>query len=196
MHIVVRIAFMISSILLMSASSVAYAQRAGTMNLERIVREAGMIFAGKVIDVETGTRDPEMNLLVTQYTFHVYDRHYGVEQDTITIKQYGGEADGKSFYPKGVPRFKKGEHVLVFFYPPSKIGMTSPVGMDHGKSSIKGLQSTKRIVNNHGNANRFRGIRHTDAVANPQWLKTRTPGELDYAEFALTVRNLVEQLKN
>ncbi len=94
-----------------------------------------MIFSGEVIGIETGTLDAEMNLFVTHYNFVVHERLYGVEDDTVTIKQYGGEAGGKSFYPKGVPRFREGENVLVFFYPPSKIGMTSPVGMDQGNST-------------------------------------------------------------
>src|SRR5512139_2615236 len=107
-----------------------YSQKS-TMNLESLIRESGMIFTGKVIDAETGTKD-RMNLYMTRYTFEVLEPIYGVEGDTLRIKQYGGEAGGKKVYPAGVPRFEKGEEVLVMFYPPSRIGMTSTVGKDQG----------------------------------------------------------------
>lgn len=174
------------------------AQRSVSMNIERLVRDAGMIFAGRVINVETGERDKDMNLFVTHYTFLVTEKMYGVESDTIVINQYGGEADGQEFYPKGVPRFYEGEDVLVFFYPPSKIGMSSPVGMDQGKFMIRYSEKEKRLVvaNKLGNENLFRGVKRVDKIAETEWLKMRKPGELPYSEFSETVRELIEEIKN
>ena len=170
------------------------AQRSSS-NLETLVNQAGMIFAGKVIDVETGTKD-RMNLYMTAYTFEVLDPVYGVDGDTITVKQYGGEANGKHFYPKGIPRFDVGEEVVVFLYPLSYIGMTSAVGRDQGKFWIRGTDSlgTRVVVNNRGNKGLFHRLRHPDLLADQAWLD-EDPAPLPYKPFMKTVKNLVEKLK-
>jgi hypothetical protein len=172
----------------------AFAQKS-TMNLESLVRQSGMIFAGRVIGVETGIKD-QMNLYMTRYTFEVFDPIFGVEEDTISIKQYGGEADGKKLYPAGVPRFERGEEVLVMLYPPSKIGMTSTVGKDQGKFWIQSDDSSgnKTVVNKLQNAGLFKKLKYPGLAANPDWAGSG-PGPLPYDGFVETVRNLTAELR-
>ncbi|MEX0602117.1 MAG: hypothetical protein WD295_02170 [Bacteroidota bacterium] len=173
-----------------------YAQRSVPMNIERLIAEAGIIFAGEVIDIETGERD-RMNLYMTRYTFRVHDALYGVEEDTIVIKQYGGEADGRRFYPPGVPRYAMGEQVLVFFYPPSRIGMTSAVGLDQGKFALTADDSTgeRFLITASSNAHLFKGLRHRNQVVREAWLTGKTPELLGYEEMVATTRNLIGVLK-
>lgn len=166
-----------------------------TMNLESLVRQSGMIFAGRVIEVETGIKD-QMNLYMTRYTFEVLDPIYGVEDDTISIKQYGGEADGRKFYPAGVPRFELGEEVLVMLYPPSRIGMTSTVGKDQGKFWIQSSDTVggKMVVNKMMNEGLFKKMKHPGLAADPDWIAGE-PGPLPYQGFVETLRNLADELK-
>ncbi len=173
----------------------AYSQKSA-MNLESLVRQSGMIFAGRVIDIETGTKD-RMNLYMTHYTFEVLDPIYGVDEDTLHIKQYGGEADGKKVYPAGVPRFEMGEEVLVMLYPPSRIGMTSTVGKDQGKFWIqaKDTSGTKVVFRKADYRGLFKKLKYPGLVANPGWIESQ-PDSLAYGEFMETVKNIAAKLKD
>lgn len=174
---------------------VASAQRSG-MNVESLIRQAGMIFAGRVIKVETGTKDRRMNLYMTYYTFAVSDSIYGAGADTVRIKQYGGQAGGRHFYPPGVPRFEVGEEVMVMLYPLSNIGMTSTVGKNQGKFFIFTEDSSgrKTIANQLDNKGLFRRLRHHDLITNQEWIPDPPP-RMPYNEFIETVRQFVAVLK-
>ncbi len=172
----------------------AHAQR-GSLNLESLIQQSGMIFVGRVLDVHTGTKERRMNLFMTTYTFEVLDPIFGVEDDTLHIRQYGGEADGKEFYPPGVPRFEQGESVLVMLYPTSNIGMTSAVGKDQGKFWVYSDSAGARTVSNKlKNKGLFRRIRRKVLVTNQEWLQSE-PEVLPYDQFIETVRGLTAELK-
>lgn len=173
----------------------AYAQKSSP-NLESLIQQSGMIFAGKVIDIQTGTKERRMNLYMTTYTFEVREPIYGVEGDTLRIRQYGGEAGGKKFYPPGVPRFEREEEVLVMFYPTSKIGMTSSVGKDQGKfwvqrDSVTGVQTVYNKLKNKG---LFKRLKRSGLVTDSEWLRTE-PEAIPYDGFLETVRRLAGELK-
>lgn len=171
--------------------------QSGSVNLERLVKDAGIIFCGTVVEIVTGEKDPGMNLYTTYYTFVVHEALFGVEADSITIKQYGGESGGKSFYPPGVPRFERGETVVAFFYPPSKIGMTSAVAKDQGKFLVREVDSSGVRVVENGTANRnlFRKLRNPEHITRPEWADSGVEGPIEYEPFVGSVRNLVRALK-
>jgi hypothetical protein len=166
------------------------------MNLESLIQQSGMIFAGRVVDVETGTKEPRMNLFMTTYTFEVLEPIYGVEGDTLRIKQYGGEAGEEKLYPPGVPRFERGEEVLVMLYPTSKIDMTSSVGKDQGKFWVQRDSATgvPTVSNKLKNKGLFRRLKRSGLVTDPEWLRTE-PEAIPYDGFLETVRRLVAELK-
>jgi len=167
------------------------------VNLERLVKDAGIIFSGTVVKIVTGEKDPGMNLYTTYYTFAVHDALLGVETDSVTIKQYGGESGGKSYYPPGVPRFERGETVVAFFYPPSKIGMTSAVAKDQGKFIVRDLDTSgvRFVENGTGNRMLFSKLRNPDRITRPEWVDPGAEGPIEYDPFISSVRNLVGALK-
>ena len=191
---------LVPAVLLVSAAWL-FAQSAraqsSPVSLERLVKDAGIIFSGTVVKVVTGEKDPGMNLYTTYYTFVVHEALFGVNADSITIKQYGGESEGKSFYPPGVPRFEQGERVVAFFYPPSKIGMTSAVAKDQGTFLVREVDSSGQFVveNGTGNRNLFRKLRNPERIARPEWVDPGAEGPLEYEPFVSSVRNLVGALK-
>ena len=189
------LAFLVASTLALLGESVRAQSR--PVNLERLVNDSGIIFSGTVVAVVTGEKDPGMNLYTTYYTFAVHEALFGVEADSMTIKQYGGESDGKSFYPPGVPRFERGETVVAFFYPPSKIGMTSAVAKDQGKFLVREVDSSGVRVVENGTANRdlFRKLRNPERITKPEWVDSGVEGPLEYEPFMRSVRNLVGALK-
>ena len=138
-----------------------------------------------------------MNLYTTYYTFAIDEALYGVDGDSITIKQYGGEAGGRSYYPAGVPRFEVGEAVVGFFYPPSKIGMTSAVAKGQGKFVVGPADSAgiRFVENETHNRNLFRRIRNTSQIVRPEWTEAGYAEPIDYGSFVETIRNLVGAMK-
>jgi hypothetical protein len=90
-----------------------------------MTRESGYIFAGTVTAVEgvtSSNRVPTMKI-----TFHVEQAIRGVRDgQTLVIQEWAGVWEaGESYRP--------GEHVLLFLYRPSKLGLTSPVGGQQGR---------------------------------------------------------------
>jgi hypothetical protein len=195
--IVPRSSFMIAlTLLVLIAPDTACAQRTIPLNIEGLVRESAQIFAARVVDVSTGVRDEETGLMVTRITFAVQESFYGTPGSVVTMKQYGGEADGFSFYPAGLPRYRVGEEVIVMLHGPSDIGFQSPVGMEQGKFNISvDAKSGRRLVSNSlQNENLLTNLRHPEKVKKKALLK-KSPGPIEYADFASMLRSYILEFK-
>lgn len=106
------------------------AKTAEILELRQMTRNSGAIFAGRVLSV--------------QY-FHP---HFTDEVPTIRItfrveRGIRGTRTGGRFVLRewaalwnGGERYRVGERVLLFLYPTSKVGLTSPVGGERGRFRI------------------------------------------------------------
>lgn len=94
-----------------------------------LVRSSGYIFAGTVKSVERAA--PKGNgVAIVLVNFHVDEGIRGVRTgQTLAIREWGG------LWESG-ERYRVGERVLLFLYPPSKLGLTSPVGGPSGRFRI------------------------------------------------------------
>jgi len=94
-----------------------------------LARSSGYIFAGTVKSVERVA--PKGNGVATvQISFHVDEAMRGVRTgQTLAIREWAG------LWETG-ERYRPGERVLLFLYPPSKLGLTSPVGGRMGRFRI------------------------------------------------------------
>jgi hypothetical protein len=121
---------------------------------KQMARRAGMIFAGTVLgaDAPTARSDGEVPMLATfptalvgtQLRFHVDRAIAGVDAgQIITIHEWAGASVIRPVRP--------GQHLLAFFYPPSRLGFTSPVGGELGEvlldASGKNVAESKAITN-------------------------------------------------
>jgi hypothetical protein len=95
-----------------------------------MVEAAGSIFTGLVVDVRGGL--DENDDIVTYTTFIVERPIKGSFATWITIKQFGGEANGLSTYLSHMRYFQSGERVLLMLHPESDMGFTSPIAMNQG----------------------------------------------------------------
>jgi hypothetical protein len=128
-------------------SSFAAAQQSDQLIAERVLgpqwkqlsRRAGMIFAGTVltaavqtVTTQTGAADrlaPGTTPAV-QLSFHVDEAIAGVERgQVLTIHEWAGA------WSMHRP-MSKGQHFLIFLYPPSRLGLTSPVGGSLGQVAL------------------------------------------------------------
>lgn len=92
------------------------------------VQSAGMIFSGKVLKVEhlRSAAFPG----VTQVTFRVENAIRGARKgQTLIVREWAG------LWNSG-ERYRTGERVLLFLYPKSKLGLTSPVGSPSGRYEV------------------------------------------------------------
>ncbi len=90
---------------------------------QRITRDSGMVFSGVVTQVQRSAG-------ATRITLRVESAIRGVRRGQIvTIKEWSGLWDNGE-------RYVAGERVLLFLYPKSKLGLTSPVGGRLGRYSV------------------------------------------------------------
>jgi hypothetical protein len=111
---------------------------------KQLSRRAGMIFAGTVLTspgqtatsqtVTTPTAAADRMVAGTtpavQFRFRVDQAIAGVEQGQIlTVHEWAGAATMHR-------PMRSGQHILIFLYPPSRLGLTSPVGGSRGQIAL------------------------------------------------------------
>lgn len=105
---------------------------------QQLVRAAGIIFSGRVTSVGR-TSSSSRRQASTAVTFKVERALRGASPgQSLTIHEWAG------LWTSG-ERYHVGEHVLLFLYSPSKLGLTSPVAGALGKF---GVDSQGRIMMN------------------------------------------------
>lgn len=102
----------------------------GTTVLSKLTQAAGTVFSGTVKSVAGGQAASGQPLSTMAITFHVERAIRGVTagQD-LTIHEWLG------LWTSG-QRYRVGERVLLFLFPPSRLGLTSPVGGSMGRFAV------------------------------------------------------------
>ena len=72
----------------------------------------------------------------------------------VSFMQYG---NSNTQYIADMPKYNVGEEIVLFLYPESKLGLTSPVGQGQGKFIVRNdLRSGQRmLLNDRSNYNLF-----------------------------------------
>jgi hypothetical protein len=114
----------------------------------QIIRSSAMIFAGTVLRVDHLRVDPGSSVEITQISFRVETAIRGTRpQQVIQIREWGGLWNAGE-------RYAPGENVVLFLYPNSKLGLTSPVGGPAGRFEVdaKGRVKVARgqVFRGHG----------------------------------------------
>jgi len=98
--------------------------------LQRLARHSGLIFSGTVIRVEHLNPKGAGGPAITQTTFRVQQAIRGVRAGQIVdVHEWGG------LWEMG-ERYQPGEQVVLFLYPASRLGLTSPVGGEMGRFRV------------------------------------------------------------
>ena len=96
---------------------------------KKTVRAAGMVFSGRVIEVEA-SHAQDQALPTIRLKFQVDRAIAGVEVgQVLTVREWAGA------WSMHRP-MRAGEHVLLLLYPPSRLGLTSPVGGPRGQVAL------------------------------------------------------------
>jgi hypothetical protein len=102
----------------------------GTIGFPLIARAAGAIFSGTVISIARHPATQGQAVETVAITFHVENAIRGATPgEDLTISQWIGLWSGGQ-------RYRVGERVLLFLYPPSKLRLTSCVAGGMGVSRL------------------------------------------------------------
>jgi hypothetical protein len=116
-----------------------YPPARGTPLSAQIVPAAGLIFAGHVTSVWRASSPAGSTSAPTEITFQVDEGIRGTSTgQQLTIREWAG------LWDRG-ERYRIGESVFLFLYPPSRLGLTSPV---YGGSGRFAIDAQRRIVIN------------------------------------------------
>jgi hypothetical protein len=98
-------------------------------NLRMLMQNSGYIFDGTVLSVQRSAVN-ESSLPTVEITFRVEQAIRGTRSgQVLTIREWAG------FWNSG-ERYRPGERLLLFFYSPGKLGLTSPVGGQLGHFAV------------------------------------------------------------
>lgn len=99
-------------------------------NLNALTRTAGYIFNGTVMSIEHAPLAQASAMPVVRITFRVDHAVRGVKAgQLLTIREWAGLWDAGE-------RYRAGQRVMLFLYPPSRLGLTSPVGGPQGRFNL------------------------------------------------------------
>ena len=138
----------------------ALASQVRPLNLEQMTQRADRIFHGRCVNLRT-VRDPDLGQWVTYVTFAPQRGAKGGVRGGVTIKLLGDQEMGARLERavEGLPRFRRGEEVVLFLYGDSHSGLTSPVGFGQGKFTVfQDKQGQPLAINGFSNENLFRGL--------------------------------------
>jgi len=98
--------------------------------LQSLARKSGYIFSGTVKSVEQIAPNSSNSVAVMRITFQVEKGYVGVRSgQELVIRECAGLWQSGEGY-------RRGQRVLLFLYPPSKLGLTSPVGGMSGRFAV------------------------------------------------------------
>jgi hypothetical protein len=104
------------------------------MGLPQLVKQSDSIIQGRVDDV-TVQWDSTRHLAFTYVTISVEDPMKGDRRRTVTIRQLGGKVGALNVNVAGMPKFTKGEEVIVFLRD-AQDGTFQLLGLNQGKYQI------------------------------------------------------------
>jgi hypothetical protein len=162
-------------------------------SLKEMAASAGTVVTGRVVEVREGRHPQYPNVKVTYITMTVEDTLKGQanRQTQHTFMQFGGAA---ARLVHELPTYHLGEEVVLFLYPESQYGFTSPVGGSQGQFSVRTDPRTgERVVTNGlNNIKLFEGIDVETLSPAERQVVQRGSGPVNYRTFASLIKKLIK----
>ena len=138
--------YVLTAFFIFALAATAQAAAVRDLNLEDLCSSAGKIFWG----VCTGVEKKDAELV---YTFKANRFLKGGPADTVTLRMHRLA----SMYARA-PKFTKGQEVLLFLHPESKLGYSSPVGFGQGVFMVSKSGAETTAGNERNNRLLFKGM--------------------------------------
>ncbi|MGR3179689.1 MAG: hypothetical protein ACUZ8E_16735 [Candidatus Anammoxibacter sp.] len=165
------------------------------IDLSNMTRAAGKIVAGQCTGVKNGFHPEYPNVKVTFVDIDLYDVLKGDDGKHLQFMQFG-----HGIATPHASKYKKGEKVLLFLYPESQYGFTSPVGGWQGKllittDEVSGKPDFVKILNKR---KLFKGLytKKSDAMTSNIDLTNDGSKLVKYETFRQTIQAIINNGKN
>lgn len=117
-----------------------------SINLAEMTSHAGRIVHGRIVEVREGAHPQHEGIAVTFVRVQVTEMIKGGAAREVSFMQYGNSV---TQYIAHMPKYSVGEEIVLFLYPESKLGLTSPVGQGQGKFVVQhDTRSGQRTLRN------------------------------------------------
>jgi hypothetical protein len=115
-------------------------------SFDELVSQAEIIFQGTVTNVRSQwIGEGAQRHIVSYVTFKVNDAYKGNPGDQITLQMLGGTVDGKTMEVTDAPKFKRGDHD-VLFVENNGTQFIPLVGIMHGRFHVRKDASGRDVV--------------------------------------------------
>jgi hypothetical protein len=160
------------------------------MTLRDLVARGDRIIRGTVVAAEEGTVSAGGgNIPIVTYRIRVDEALKGnvAGGDVIEVrllastKQVSSGSQRRATLLRDLPRFAVGRDYLFVLTRPSRIGLSTTVGLGQGLFELRGRPGQEQAVNEANNLGLFSGIQSAPA----------SPGPVAYASLAKQIRTLV-----
>jgi hypothetical protein len=189
--LVCLVSFCLSSFAAAQSSDQVVAERVLGPRWKQLSRRAGMIFAGTVLSAATQpmtTQTAATDRVVpgatpaVELSFRVDEAIAGVERgQVLTIHEWAGA------WSMHRP-MSKGQHILIFLYPPSRLGLTSPVGGALGQIALD--PSGKNVSDYAQRTGAAIGVRN---ASSPRPRATVDSGSVSVVQLERAIRSAREE---
>lgn len=155
------------------------------LDIGELTQSAGTIIHGRVVRVQQGSHPDYPNVAVVNVTVDVLRNVRGAATSQISFRQWVqpirrlGVAVAPARKVRALAGYSVGEEVVLFLYPNSRYGLTSPVGAEQGKFSVVHSSAGVQVRNTLGNAALFSNVQAT---------AQRAGVKLSQAELAATAK--------
>lgn len=185
------------TLLIFSAASLPAFAISRHVNLNELTAGAGRIVHGRIAEVRRGVHPDYSHIAVTFVTLDVVETLKGAAAGRITFMQFAGATQGQA-HNYHLPKYMVGEEVVLFLYPESRYGFTSPVGEGQGKFLVSNDLRTGRraLMNERGNQLLFEPLKTEKAMsrlklsAAERTMIAQSNGAADFDAFRSLVRKL------
>ena len=164
------------------------------VNLTYLARRADVIVLGQVTDVVHESLPGYPNIPTVKVTLKVENMMRGPEGDTYTFREVFVGLRAKTA-KKG---YTAGQQLLLFLTAPSKLSLSSPVGIEQGRFHIVSQpRSNPLVVNEQGNMGLFGNVAEAAKMAgrplteNQLRIASSEKGPVQLGEFVSMVQNFM-----
>jgi len=185
-----------STLLCLLLSLPAFSQEALSrqLSLADLATSAGTIVRGQVIDSRVEPHPQYRNISTIRLTLRVADAIYGNTGQQITYRMF--LASGNFAAPRNTTKYRAGDELILFMYPESQYGLTSPVGGDQGRFQVLRTGGKAKVVNGLNNTGLFQDLGQVAKAQSRTMtqaeaaLSRKQSGAVGLDEFVAVVRQL------
>ena len=205
-----KVGFFLLLLMLSFPLQETWALQSQKLNLEKMTKQSDRIIEGKVVALTAGTvLGPNGGEIpVMEYTLSVSNALKGEKETTVVVKHLrllgvssitGQGGSGRS----GFPTYKVGEHLILFLTRESRLGLSSPVGLQQGVFQVQEDEKGQptHVVNGMNNVGLYDGVNKGEKMIGQALAleKAEAPsisekaGPIAYSQFVSEVSRLVGQ---